>query len=192
MEMMKQYSIRNRTVGTVKKSTAAICLTWFLRKVLHVCEGGFFGVIMYFATVESAASYPNSFNSDWILGAPQVGFSLDIWRIRSRISLLIFSRPTLWDCDFQRQYSLKPWRYHLMTVSGFTMIRFDFQSGHIWESQDQNILSLVLEFGSFDCSLLNSQLLAKSQTLQYLITSADKQATKQKKITLQMYMNPCE
>ena len=37
---------------------------------------------------------------------------------------------------------------------------------------------LVLEFGSFDCSLLDSQLLAKSQILQDQIASADKQATK--------------
>jgi len=37
---------------------------------------------------------------------------------------------------------------------------------------------LALEFWTFDRSLLNSQSLAKSQTLQYLITSADKQATK--------------
>jgi hypothetical protein len=34
--------------------------------VLHADyhAGGFFGVIMYFTTVESATSYPNSFNSD--------------------------------------------------------------------------------------------------------------------------------
>jgi len=37
---------------------------------------------------------------------------------------------------------------------------------------------LALEFRTFDRSLLDSQLLAKSQTLQYLITSAEKQATK--------------
>lgn len=37
---------------------------------------------------------------------------------------------------------------------------------------------LVLEFGSFDCSLLNSQLLAKSRIFQDQIASADKQATK--------------
>ncbi len=37
---------------------------------------------------------------------------------------------------------------------------------------------LVLEFGSFDCSLLDSQLLAKSQILPDQITSVDKQGMK--------------
>ena len=40
---------------------------------------------------------------------------------------------------------------------------------------------LVLEFRTFDRSLLDSQLLAKSQILQDQIASVDKQATKQKK-----------
>jgi len=34
-----------------------------------------------------------------------------------------------------------------MTVSGFTMSRLAFQSGHIYEIQDQNILSMFLSFG---------------------------------------------
>jgi len=51
---------------------------------------------------------------------------------------------------------------------------------------------LALEFRTFDRSLLDSQSLAKSQTLHYQITSADKQATKEKNSTLQMYVNPCE
>ena len=141
---MKQYSIWNRTVGTVKKSMAAICLTWFFKKVLHVCEGGFFCLIMYFATVESAISKPSNFNSDWILGAPQVGFSWDICLIRLRISLGILGRPTLFVRDFQRQYNLTPCRFHLITVSDLTIIKADFHSGHIRESQVQRTLSLLL------------------------------------------------
>ena len=37
---------------------------------------------MYFATVDSATSCPSSASSDWILGAPQVAFSRDIFRMR--------------------------------------------------------------------------------------------------------------
>jgi len=145
--MSIQLGLRNRTVGTVKKSIAAICLAWFLRKVLHVWEGGFWCLHMYFATVESATSNPSSFSSDCILGAPQVGFSWDICLIRLRISLGILGRPILFVRDFQRQYNLKLCRFHLMTVSGLTIIKADFQSGHIRESQVQKTLSLLLSFG---------------------------------------------
>jgi hypothetical protein len=43
-------------------------------------------------------------------------------RMRVRISSLTFGRPPQ-DRDRQRQYSRKPARCHLITVSGFTMIR---------------------------------------------------------------------
>ena len=36
-----QNSILKEMVGTVKKSMAAICEAWFLRKERHVGEGGF-------------------------------------------------------------------------------------------------------------------------------------------------------
>jgi len=47
---------------------------------------------------------------------------------------------------------------------------------YLWEPRPEHPI-LALEFGTFDCSLLDSQLLAKSQILQDQITSADKQAT---------------
>jgi putative transposase len=39
-------------VGTTKKSTDINCLTWFLRKVRQLCEGGFRCLIMYLETVD--------------------------------------------------------------------------------------------------------------------------------------------
>jgi hypothetical protein len=59
---------------------------------------------------------------------------------------------------------------YLMTVSGFTKTRIDFQSCHISESQAKNSLSLSLSFRAFDRSLL-----AKSQILDDQFASADKQ-----------------
>ena len=40
---------------------------------------------MYLVTVPSATSWPKRASSDTIRGAPQVGFSRDVRRIRSRI-----------------------------------------------------------------------------------------------------------
>ena len=66
------------------------------------------GRTMYLATVASATSWPNRSSSDRILGAPQVGFSRDMRRIRSRISRSMGGRPGFPALDFHRQYSLNP------------------------------------------------------------------------------------
>jgi hypothetical protein len=66
------------TVGTTQKSIAAKQPTWLLRKVFHVCEGGFFRLGIYLATVESATLRPSSRNSEAMRGAPHVAFSLAI------------------------------------------------------------------------------------------------------------------
>ena len=74
-----------------------------------------------------------------------------------------FFCPTLWDCDFQRQYSLKPRRCPFMTVSGFTMIQIWLPVRPYLRDPRPKYPILVLEFRPFDCSLLDIQLLAKSQ-----------------------------
>jgi hypothetical protein len=48
---------------------------------------------MYLATVEGATAKPKSRNSARMRGAPQVGLSLLILRIKWRISGLIVGRP---------------------------------------------------------------------------------------------------
>jgi hypothetical protein len=58
---------------------------------------------MYLATVEGATAKPKSRSSARMRGAPQVGFSVLILRIKQRISALIVGRPDLPPRDFQRQ-----------------------------------------------------------------------------------------
>jgi len=55
--MMKQYSSWKRTVGTTKKSIAAISGTWFSRNVRQVWEGGLRCRHMYFTTVDWSTVY---------------------------------------------------------------------------------------------------------------------------------------
>jgi len=90
---------------------------------------------------------------------------------------MIIGRPTLLGRDFQRQYSLKPWRCHLITVSGLTTIKADFHSGHIRESHVQKILSLRLSFGRLIVRCWTVSCWRRGQILDDQIGSADKQAT---------------
>src|SRR5262245_42104272 len=99
---MKQYKLRKLSVGTVKKSMAAICFAWLARNVFHVCDRDAPPLTRYFATVDSARLKPRRRSSDWIRGVPQRGFSRDTLLISSRISLSIFGRPT-GAFDFHRQ-----------------------------------------------------------------------------------------
>src|SRR3984893_16125568 len=62
------------------------CLAWFSRNVRQVCEGGLRQRTMYLLTLVSPISMPSLSNSPWMRGAPQVGFSRHILRIRSRTS----------------------------------------------------------------------------------------------------------
>jgi hypothetical protein len=107
---------------------------------------------MYLATVCSTTSWPNRASSDTIRGAPQRGFSRDMRRIRSRILGSRGGRPGLPVLDFHVQYSLNPFRCHLMTVSGWTMARAERQSGQRWESTTQKTRSRQRSFGRLtDC-----------------------------------------
>ncbi len=91
------------TVGTVKKSTAAMSLMWLSMKVLHVWERGLPSLIMYCSTVDFATFRPSSASSSRILGEPQSEFSREIRRISSRISALTDGRPGRLARDLQRQ-----------------------------------------------------------------------------------------
>src|SRR5260370_22621328 len=73
-------------VGTVKKSIDTVVFTWFSRKVRHVCEGGLPRWTMYLLTLVSPISIPSLRSSPWMRGAPQIGFSRLILRIRLQIS----------------------------------------------------------------------------------------------------------
>ena len=82
-------------------------------------------------------SKPSIRSSPWMRGAPQVGFSVTIRKIRSRTSieilLLPIIRPTL---EIARQYKANPALCHRTTVSGFTIMSACFQP-------DQNPLTRI-------------------------------------------------
>ena len=107
---------------------------------------------MYLSTVCSATSWPNRSSSDKILGAPHIGFSRDMRRIKARISRSMHGRPGLPGLDFHLQYSLNPIRCHWMTVSGCTMASAERQFGHSRDSNTQKTRSRGRNFGRLtDC-----------------------------------------
>src|ERR1019366_6969404 len=81
-------------------------------------------------------------------GAPQVGFSATMRKIRSRISLLIGFLPTTFRArEIQLQYSRKPARCQRTTVSGVTRINDLFQPDQTLRRTTQNSLSTELSRG---------------------------------------------
>jgi hypothetical protein len=68
----KQYSTPKVSVGTVKKSIAAMASRWLFRKASHRFAGsGLFGALLIQRmTVRSEMSKPSIFNSPWMRGAP--------------------------------------------------------------------------------------------------------------------------
>src|ERR1700730_4304057 len=96
----KQYRTPKVSVGTVKKSIAAMASRWFLRNVSHRFTGSGF------------------------LGAPQVGFSATIRKIKARTSLLTRFRPPTWlILETHVQYKRNPARCQFTTVLGVTKTR---------------------------------------------------------------------
>jgi hypothetical protein len=91
----KQYSTPKVSVGTVKKSIAAMASRWFLRNVSErLAKSGFLGTCRtHRETVLSDTLKPSFNSSPWMRGAPKVGFSATMRKIRARISLLTHFRP---------------------------------------------------------------------------------------------------
>jgi hypothetical protein len=84
--------------------------------------------------------------------SPYSGESEDIRRMKSVCSLGMAGLPDLpW--DYRRQNSRNFLSLHRITVSGLTRISSDAQSLQIFESNDQNSLSLFLNIGFFDLRL---------------------------------------
>jgi hypothetical protein len=82
------------SLGTVKKSIAAMASRWLFRKAFHCFPGsGFLGAFrIHLKTVRSEMSKPSSFNSPCIRGAPHLGVSPTMRKINSRNSLLTHFR----------------------------------------------------------------------------------------------------
>src|SRR5712691_11920178 len=88
------------------------------RKVRQVCDGGLRQRTMYLLTLVSPMSMPSLSNSPWMRGAPQVGFSRHILRIRSRTSRGSVGLPGWPRRILHAQKRRKLLRCQAMTVSG--------------------------------------------------------------------------
>src|SRR6201997_4175095 len=78
-------------------------------------------------------------------GAPQVGFSAAMRKIKARISLLTgFRPPGLCAPELSRQYRRNPARCHPTTVLGVTRISGFFQPAHSFRNTIQNNLCEAL------------------------------------------------
>ena len=106
-------------------------LAWLRRKVRQVYVFFFRGMgrilSRYRETVRSLTRYPKRSSSPWILGAPHVGFSVAIRRMRVRICSLALGRPPR---DFQVQKSRYAFRCQRITVAGFTKTSVSIQPFH--------------------------------------------------------------
>src|ERR1700681_3880773 len=80
-------------------------------------------------------------------GAPQVGFSLAIWKINCWSSLEIGVLPICLAFDLSRQYRRNARRCHSTTVSGFTTRSEAFHPGHTCLTATQNHLSIPANLG---------------------------------------------
>src|SRR5580692_1768213 len=137
-------------VGTVKKSMAAIASRWFRRKTSQrLARSGSFGArFIQREMVLSERSKPSMRSSPWIRGAPQVGFSAIIRKIKSRTSFGVGLLPTCFrTLEIIRQYIRKPVRCQRTTVSGVTMSRECFQSDQTRRATTQKSLSMRLRVG---------------------------------------------
>src|SRR5438445_3863704 len=111
---------------------------------------------MYLLTLLSPMSMPSLSSSPWMRGAPQLGFSRDILRIRSRTSREMTGRPG-WPCrTFQVQNQRKPARCQAMTVSGLTIASAERQSLQRRDRQIHNRRSLKVNFGRFLADLCST------------------------------------
>ena len=92
-------------------------------------------------------SKPSFASSQWILGAPQEGFSFVDGSVAARISMLILRRP-VWEArERNRQYSRNPGWRQPTTVSGFTTTIASLQPSQSGDSATQNSRSRRLRCG---------------------------------------------
>src|SRR5215469_9235662 len=131
----KQFRTPNVSVGTVKKSTAAMASRWFLRNVSHCFIGSLGARRIHCETLLSETSKPSLSSSPSMRGAPQVGFSATIRKIRARISLLTpFRPPSRRNLEIHVQYKRNPAPCQFTTLRGVTKTR-----GFL--HPDQNVLN---------------------------------------------------
>jgi hypothetical protein len=94
-------------------------------------------------TLRSPTSMPSLSNSPWILGAPQNGLAMAIWRMSVLVSGETSFCAGVRGCDFQRQKRRKPARCQRATVSGLTMTSTSAQRDHRRERTSQKARSAM-------------------------------------------------
>ncbi len=105
--------------------------------------------------VRSETSNPSFRSSPCIRGAPHVGFSRAMRRIRLRTSTSTLGRPR--GRDFLFQYQRNPLLCHCTTVAGLTMTSAPLHFGHRFRSNTQNPRSTHVRCGrdSFSMRMAN-------------------------------------
>src|SRR6266567_1658186 len=98
---------------------------------------------MNLATVAWDTSIPSLSSSPWMRGAPQRGFALLIFRMRSRTSSDTSGLPGVRRPLFHAQYKRNPLRCQEITVSGLTMVSAERQPDHSLDSHTQKTRSLA-------------------------------------------------
>src|SRR6516164_1986010 len=146
----KQYSTEKVTVGTVKKSIAAMASRWLRRKVSQRLDGSgsLEARFIQREMVLSETSKPSMRSSPWMRGAPQLGFSAIIWKMRSRTSFGACLLPMgFLVFEIILQYQLNPARCQRTTVSGVTTRSACFQPDQDRRTSSQKSLSDKSSFG---------------------------------------------
>jgi len=122
---------------------------WFRKNVSHRWAGsGVRGTRrIHRETDGSEISKPSLSSSPWMRGAPHVGFSAAMRKIKARISLLTgFRPPGLCTPEMSRQYRRNPARCHPTTVLGVTRISGVFQPAQSVRNTIQNNLCRALSY----------------------------------------------
>ena len=83
----------------------------------------------------------------------------------SRISEATAGRPFPFRRLFQVQYSLKPFRCHRTTVSGFTKVKVSVQSFQTLDRSTPKDPIALLQAGTFDGALKDGNLLSEGEIL---------------------------
>jgi len=152
----KQWSTLKVTVGTVKKSIAAMASLWLRRKASQRLAGSRFVETRFIQRemVLSETSKPSIRSSPWIRGAPQLGFSVTIWKMRSRTSFGVCLPPMgFLVFEIILQYQRNPARCHRTTVSGVTTRSACFHPDQHRRMSSQKSLSNKYNFGRGWCRL---------------------------------------
>src|SRR5215469_6078384 len=127
---------------------------WLRRKVSQRLAGSGFVETRFIQRemVLSETSKPSIRSSPWMLGAPQLGFSVTIWKIRSRTSFGV-CLPPMGFLEIILQYQRNPARCHRTTVSGVTTRSACFQPDQHRRMSSQKSLSNKYNFGRGWCRL---------------------------------------